>query len=218
MKFKFNSQTFVEIFEKQLKSGLYINGRPYLINSKNIQLFIELFSILNISINIITLNKKRKIFKLRKILFQSVKFYKNEKLKVKKYQTSKNRKEILNINKLLKNILIFPIIIVILLSFIFFLDFTSIQTKINSENLSKINSLKSDYGINKCEINGNLSSLHSYCDNLKNQITILEKKTPTVLSTFFIWILDILNSIYAAMGIKNTLITTFIIFIIIKYL
>ena len=215
MKFKFNSQTFVEIFEKQLKSGLYINGRPYLINSKNIQLFIELFSILNISINIITLNKKRKIFKLRKILFQSIQFYKNEKLKLKNHQINKNKKNLLYI---VKKLLLFPIIIVTFLSFIFLLDFTSIQTKINSENLSKINSLKSDYGINKCEINGNLSSLHSYCDNLKSQINILEKKTPTVLSTFFIWILDILNSIYAAMGIKNTLITTFIVFIIIKYL
>ena len=69
MKFKYNSKTFIEIFENQLKSGLYINGRPYLVNSKNIQLFIDLFSILNISINIITLNKKRKIFKLSKILF-----------------------------------------------------------------------------------------------------------------------------------------------------
>jgi hypothetical protein len=215
MKFKFNSQTFIEIFEKQLKSGLYINGRPYLINSKNIQLFIELFSILNISINIITLNKKRKIFKLRKILFQSIQFYKNEKLKLKNHQINKNKKNLLYI---VKKLLLFPIIIVTFLSFIFFLDFTSIQTKINSENLSKINSLKSDYGINKCEINGNLSSLHSYCDNLKSQINILEKKTPTVLSTFFIWILDILNSIYAAMGIKNILITTFIIFIIKKFL
>ena len=215
MKFKFNSQTFIEIFEKQLKSGLYINGRPYLINSKNIQLFIELFSILNISINIITLNKKRKIFKLRKILFQSIQFYKNEKLKLKNHQINKNKKNLLYI---VKKLLLFPIIIVILLSFIFFLDFTSIQTKINSENLSKINSLKSDYGINKCEINGNLSSLHSYCDNLKSQINILEKKTPTVLSTFFIWILDILNSIYAAMGIKNVLITTFFIFIIKKFM
>ena len=215
MKFKFNSQTFIEIFEKQLKSGLYINGRPYLINSKNIQLFIELFSILNISINIITLNKKRKIFKLRKILFQSIQFYKNEKLKLKNHQINKNKKNLLCI---VKKLLLFPIIIVTFLSFIFFLDFTSIQTKINSENLSKINSLKSDYGINKCEINGNLSSLHSYCDNLKSQINILEKKTPTVLSTFFIWILDILNSIYAAMGIKNILITTFIIFIIKKFL
>jgi hypothetical protein len=215
MKFKFNSQTFIEIFEKQLKSGLYINGRPYLINSKNIQLFIELFSILNISINIITLNKKRKIFKLRKILFQSIQFYKNEKLKLKNHQINKNKKNLLYI---VKKLLLFPIIIVTFLSFIFLLDFTSIQTKINSENLSKINSLKSDYGINKCEINGNLSSLHSYCDNLKSQINILEKKTPTVLSTFFIWILDILNSIYAAMGIKNILITTFIIFIIKKFL
>ena len=215
MKFKFNSQTFIEIFEKQLKSGLYINGRPYLVNSKNIQLFIELFSILNISINIITLNKKRKIFKLRKILFQSIQFYKNEKLKLKNHQINKNKKNLLYI---VKKLLLFPIIIVTFLSFIFLLDFTSIQTKINSENLSKINSLKSDYGINKCEINGNLSSLHSYCDNLKSQINILEKKTPTVLSTFFIWILDILNSIYAAMGIKNILITTFIIFIIKKFL
>ena len=171
MKFKFNSQTFIEIFEKQLKSGLYINGRPYLINSKNIQLFIELFSILNISINIITLNKKRKIFKLRKILFQSIQFYKNEKLKLKNHQINKNKKNLLYI---VKKLLLFPIIIVTFLSFIFLLDFTSIQTKINSENLSKINSLKSDYGINKCEINGNLSSLHSYCDNLKSQINILE--------------------------------------------
>ena len=215
MKFKFNSQTFIEIFEKQLKSGLYINGRPYLINSKNIQLFIELFSILNISINIITLNKKRKIFKLRKILFQSIQFYKNEKLKLKNHQINKNKKNLLYI---VKKLLLFPIIIVTFLSFIFLLDFTSIQTKINSENLSKINSLKSDYGINKCEINGNLSSLHSYCNNLKSQIVILQKKTPTLLSTFFIWILDILNSIYYAMGIKNVLITTFFIILIKKFI
>jgi hypothetical protein len=215
MKFKFNSQTFIEIFEKQLKSGLYINGRPYLINSKNIQLFIELFSILNISINIITLNKKRKIFKLRKILFQSIQFYKNEKLKLKNHQINKNKKNLLYI---VKKLLLFPIIIVTFLSFIFLLDFTSIQTKINSENLSKINSLKSDYGINKCEINGNLSSLHSYCNNLKSQMIILQKKTPTLLSTFFIWILDILNSIYYAMGIKNVLITTFFIILIKKFI
>ena len=217
MKFKYNSKTFIEIFENQLKSGLYINGRPYLVNSKNIQLFIDLFSILNISINIITLNKKRKIFKLRKILFESIKLYKNEKFNIKNINHEKIKK--INNNPLIiKKLLLFPIIIIIFISIIFFLDFQSIQTKINSENLSSINSLKSDYEINKCEINGNFSSLHSYCDNLKSQINILEKKTPTVLSTFFIWILDILNSIYAAMGIKNTLITTFIIFIIIKYL
>ena len=217
MKFKFNSQTFVEIFEKQLKSGLYINGRPYLINSKNIQLFIELFSILNISINIITLNKKRKIFKLRKILFESIKLYKNEKFNIKNINHEKIKK--INNNPLIiKKLLLFPIIIIIFISIIFFLDFQSIQTKINSENLSSINSLKSDYEINKCEINGNFSSLHSYCDNLKSQINILEKKTPTVLSIFFIWILDILNSIYAAMGIKNVLITTFFIFIIKKFM
>jgi hypothetical protein len=217
MKFKYNSKTFIEIFENQLKSGLYINGRPYLVNSKNIQLFIDLFSILNISINIITLNKKRKIFKLRKILFESIKLYKNEKFNIKNINHEKIKK--INNNPLIiKKLLLFPIIIIIFISIIFFLDFQSIQTKINSENLSSINSLKSDYEINKCEINGNLSSLHSYCDNLKSQINILEKKTPTVLSTFFIWILDILNSIYAAMGIKNILITTFIIFIIKKFL
>jgi len=217
MKFKYNSKTFIEIFENQLKSGLYINGRPYLVNSKNIQLFIDLFSILNISINIITLNKKRKIFKLRKILFESIKLYKNEKFNIKNINHEKIKK--INNNPLIiKKLLLFPIIIIIFISIIFFLDFQSIQTKINSENLSSINSLKSDYEINKCEINGNFSSLHSYCDNLKSQINILEKKTPTVLSIFFIWILDILNSIYAAMGIKNVLITTFFIFIIKKFM
>ena len=217
MKFKYNSKTFIEIFENQLKSGLYINGRPYLVNSKNIQLFIDLFSILNISINIITLNKKRKIFKLRKILFESIKLYKNEKFNIKNINHEKIKKT--NNNPLIiKKLLLFPMIIIIFISIIFFLDFQSIQTKINSENLSSINSLKSDYEINKCEINGNFSSLHSYCDNLKSQINILEKKTPTVLSIFFIWILDILNSIYAAMVIKNVLITTFFIFIIKKFM
>ena len=122
MKFKYNSKTFIEIFENQLKSGLYINGRPYLVNSKNIQLFIDLFSILNISINIITLNKKRKIFKLRKILFESIKLYKNEKFNIKNINHEKIKK--INNNPLIiKKLLLFPIIIIIFISIIFFLDF-----------------------------------------------------------------------------------------------
>ena len=215
MKFKFNSKISVEIYENQLKSYVCINGRPYIKKSINYQLYNQLLSILNISINIINPDKRKTNLKLKEILLKSLIFYKKEK------HNEKNKKEKSKINPkskslIFKKILIFPILLILITFIIFLLDFSSIQTKINSENLSKINSLKTDYDLNKCETNGNLSSLHSYCNNLKSQIVILQKKTPTLLSTFFIWILDILNSIYYAMGIKNVLITTFFIILIKK--
>lgn len=214
MKFKFNSKILVIIFEEQLKTYICENGRPYKIKSKNHQILIELLSILNISINIINPDKRKKNLKLREIILKSLIFYKKEKLKRKKNKTQQSSSK--NKLHLFKKILITPLLFILIILTIFMLDISSIQAKINSENLIIINSLKTDYEINKCEKYGNLSSLNSYCNNLNNQIIILQKKTPTLLSTFFIWILDILNSAYTAIGIKKILITILFLLIIKK--
>ena len=74
MKFKFNSKISVEIYENQLKSYVCINGRPYIKKSINYQLYNQLLSILNISINIINPDKRKTNLKLKEILLKSLIF------------------------------------------------------------------------------------------------------------------------------------------------
>ena len=98
---------------------------------------------------------------------------------------------------------------------IFFYDYKSIETKINQANYYEIKKIESDYKINKCAINGELPSLKQKCELMLSQIELLKNKKPSLLSVFFIWLLDLFNSYFTTFSLINCIIT--IIFIIIFY-
>ena len=98
---------------------------------------------------------------------------------------------------------------------IFIYDYKSIETKINQPNYYEIKEIESNYRINKCEINGELPSLKQKCELMRSKIELLKNKKPSLISVFFIWLLDIFNSYFTTFRLINCIIT--IIFIIIVY-
>ena len=80
--------------------------------------------------------------------------------------------------------------------------YKSIEAKINQSNYYEIKKIESDYRINKCEINGELPSLKQKCQLMLSQIELLKSKKPSLISVFFIWLMDIFNSYFNKI-IKN---------------
>ena len=121
-----------------------------------------------------------------------------------------NFKNILNS----KNTFLFGIIFIFLI-LIFIYDYKSIEAKINQANYLEIKKIESDYNINKCKINGDLPSLKQKCELMLDQIELLKTKKPSLISVFFIWLMDIVNSYFTTFNFSNCIIT--IIFLIIIY-
>lgn len=215
-----NKKFYAKIYFNQIHGTLLLNGRLLKQKSLNIDIFNKFLDSLSISVNIKTDNRTNKIITnkllfsissaINKIVKKNKKYFDN-KLKVEKMEEkNKNIRETFNLKS-------FSYILLVLFLFviIFIYDYKSIEAKINQNNYFEIKKIESNYKINKCEINGNLSSLKQKCELMLNQIELLKTKKPSLISVFFIWLLDIFNSYFSAFNLINCIIT--IIFIIIIY-
>ena len=202
------------------------------LQSNKFKIFINFLNCLSLSVNIIVNksnknrirnNKKRKIItsklllKISIIIKQAIKD-KNHNLIINEINTNekdvkKQNDEYINKCTNKKSIIFISIIFIIILIFIY--DYKSIEAKINEPNYYEIKEIESNYRINKCEINGELPSLKQKCELMLSRIEILKNKKPSLLSVFFIWLLDIFNSYFTTFRFINCIIT--IIFIIIVY-
>lgn len=212
----------IRIYFNQLNGSLFFNGRPIKSKSIKTKIYKKFLNILKVSINI-SINKKqtkRKHINDRILLnileHINKKFHDKEltfsKIKVDNFLRDypKNKTEKIYNNKYF--LILFSILLSLIAVFIF--DYKSIETKINQNTYLEIKQLESDYKINKCDTNGDLSLLKQKCEFMMNKIEILKKKTPTVISVFIIWIMDIGNAYFSTFKFINCIITIFIILII----
>ncbi len=231
MLIKINKKFYVKIYFHQIQCSLLFNGRLLKSNSTKIKIFINFLNCLSISVNIIE-NKdnkkgnkrKRKIISNKLLLKVSIiinKIIKNNKdYKDNEFNISNKINNVQKDNMNLKNIFntkssLIMILIFIILVFVFIYDYKSIEAKINQSNYYEIKKIESDYKINKCEINGELPSLKQKCQLMLSQIELLKSKKPSLISVFFIWLMDIFNSYFTTFNLINCIIT--ILFIIIVY-
>jgi len=217
-----NKKFYAKIYFNQIQGVLLLNGRLLKQKSTKIDLFNKFLDALSISVNIRTVKRANKTITNKLLLSISSAINrivkKNKKnfddnnniIKMEKNKNIKNIRETFNLQSFLCLLLVFFIFVII-----FIYDYKSIEAKINQSNYFEIKKIESNYKINKCEINGNLSSLKQKCELMLNQIELLKTKKPSLISVFFIWLLDILNSYFSTFNLINCIIT--IIFIIIIY-
>ena len=222
-----NKKFYAKIYFNQIQGVLLLNGRLLKQKSTKIDLFNKFLDTLSISVNITTEKRTNKIITNKLLLSISSAINRIVKKNKKNFDDNDNNiiklEKIKEQNKNIKNIketFNLKCFLYILLSFfifviIFIYDYKSIEAKINQNNYFEIKKIESNYKINKCEINGNLSSLKQKCELMLNQIELLKTKKPSLISVFFIWLLDIFNSYFSTFNLINCIIT--IIFIIIIY-
>lgn len=222
-----NKKFYAKIYFNQIQGVLLLNGRLLKQKSTKIDLFNKFLDTLSISVNIRTEKRTNKIITNKLLLSISSAINRIVKKNKKNFDDNDNNiiklEKIKEQNKNIKNIketFNLKCFLYILLSFfifviIFIYDYKSIEAKINQSNYFEIKKIESNYKINKCEINGNLSSLKQKCELMLNQIELLKTKKPSLISVFFIWLLDIFNSYFSTFNLINCIIT--IIFIIIIY-
>ena len=222
-----NKKFYAKIYFNQIQGVLLLNGRLLKQKSTKIDLFNKFLDTLSISVNIRTEKRTNKIITNKLLLSISSAINRIVKKNKKNFDDNGNNiiklEKIKEQNKNIKNIketFNLKCFLYILLSFfifviIFIYDYKSIEAKINQNNYFEIKKIESNYKINKCEINGNLSSLKQKCELMLNQIELLKTKKPSLISVFFIWLLDIFNSYFSTFNLINCIIT--IIFIIIIY-
>lgn len=222
-----NKKFYAKIYFNQIQGVLLLNGRLLKQKSTKIDLFNKFLDTLSISVNIRTEKRANKIITNKLLLSISSAINRIVKKNKKNFDDNDNNiiklEKIKEQNKNIKNIketFNLKCFLYILLSFfifviIFIYDYKSIEAKINQNNYFEIKKIESNYKINKCEINGNLSSLKQKCELMLNQIELLKTKKPSLISVFFIWLLDIFNSYFSTFNLINCIIT--IIFIIIIY-
>jgi hypothetical protein len=222
-----NKKFYAKIYFNQIQGVLLLNGRLLKQKSTKIDLFNKFLDTLSISVNIRTEKRTNKIITNKLLLSISSAINRIVKKNKKNFDDNDNNiiklEKIKEQNKNIKNIketFNLKCFLYILLSFfifviIFIYDYKSIEAKINQNNYFEIKKIESNYKINKCEINGNLSSLKQKCELMLNQIELLKTKKPSLISVFFIWLLDIFNSYFSTFNLINCIIT--IIFIIIIY-
>ena len=222
-----NKKFCAKIYFNQIQGVLLLNGRLLKQKSTRIDLFNKFLDALSISVNIKTDRRTNKIITNKLLLSISSAINRIVKKNKKNFDDNGNNiiklEKIKEQNKNIKNIketFNLKCFLYILLSFfifviIFIYDYKSIEAKINQNNYFEIKKIESNYKINKCEINGNLSSLKQKCELMLNQIELLKTKKPSLISVFFIWLLDIFNSYFSTFNLINCIIT--IIFIIIIY-
>ena len=222
-----NKKFYAKIYFNQIQGVLLLNGRLLKQKSTKIDLFNKFLDALSISVNIRTVKRANKtitnklllsissainriVKKNKKNFDDNNNIIKFEKNKNKNIKNIKNIRDTFNLQSFLYLLLVFFIFVII-----FIYDYKSIEAKINQSNYFEIKKIESNYKINKCEINGNLSSLKQKCELMLNQIELLKTKKPSLISVFFIWLLDILNSYFSTFNLINCIIT--IIFIIVIY-
>ena len=217
-----NKKFYAKIYFNQIQGVLLLNGRLLKQKSTKIDLFNKFLDALSISVNIRTVKRANKTITNKLLLSISSAINrivkKNKKnfddnnniIKMEKNKNIKNIRDTFNLQSFLYLLLVFFIFVII-----FIYNYKSNEAKINQSNYFEIKKIESNYKINKCEINGNLSSLKQKCELMLNQIELLKTKKPSLISVFFIWLLDILNSYFSAFNLINCIIT--IIFIIIIY-
>ena len=222
-----NKKFYAKIYFNQIQGVLLLNGRLLKQKSTKIDLFNKFLDTLSISVNIRTEKRTNKIITNKLLLSISSAINRIVKKNKKNFDDNGNNiiklEKIKEQNKNIKNIketFNLKCFLYILLSFfifviIFIYDYKSIEAKINQNNYFEIKKIESNYKINKCEINGNLSSLKQKCELMLNKIELLKTKKPSLISVFFIWLLDIFNSYFSTFNLINCIIT--IIFIIIIY-
>ena len=218
---KINKKFYAKIYFNQLQGNLLLNGRLLKTKSITFKIFINFLNSLSISVNIIS-NRKNKVKKISNKLLLKISNKINKKAKkeiyvkndndinIKKNNDNDNYKSIFNIKNYLFIILIFLVFI-----FVFIYDYKSIEAKINQNNYLEIKKIESDYKINKCEINGDLPSLKQKCELMLSQIELIKMKKPSLISVFFIWLMDIFNVYFTTFNLINCFIM--IIFIIVVY-
>ena len=221
-----NKKYYAQIYFNQIQGVLLLNGRLLKQKSTRINLFNKFLDALSISVNIKTDRRTNKIITnklllsissaINRIVKKNKKNFDNNNNIIKLEKIKEQNKNIKNIRETfnLKNFL-YILLILLLFVIIFIYDYKSIEAKINQNNYFEIKKIESNYKINKCEINGNLSSLKQKCELMLNQIELLKTKKPSLISVFFIWLLDIFNSYFSTFNLINCIIT--IIFIIIIY-
>lgn len=219
-----NKKFYAKIYFNQIQGVLLLNGRLLKQKSTKIDLFNKFLDALSISVNIRTVKRANKTITnklllsissaINRIVKKNKKNFDDNnniiKLEKNKNKNIKNIREAFNLQSFLYLLLVFFIFVII-----FIYDYKSIEAKINQSNYFEIKKIESNYKINKCEINGNLSSLKQKCELMLNQIELLKTKKPSLISVFFIWLLDILNSYFSTFNLINCIIT--IIFIIVIY-
>ena len=219
-----NKKFYAKIYFNQIQGVLLLNGRLLKQKSTRIDLFNKFLDTLSISVNIRTEKRTNKIITNKLLLSISSAINRIVKKNKKNFDDNGNNiiklEKIKEQNKNIKETFNLKCFLYILLSFfifviIFIYDYKSIEAKINQNNYFEIKKIESNYKINKCEINGNLSSLKQKCELMLNQIELLKTKKPSLISVFFIWLLDIFNSYFSTFNLINCIIT--IIFIIIIY-
>ena len=229
MFFKLNKKYNARIYFNQIQGSLLIKGRSIKPKTRKLKMFNNFLNSLSISINILPNNENNRV-KITKIIFTE-KLLLRISSKINLILRQKNnfsidnnqnndyfsfKQSYIDIKNIFKSktAFIFMIIFSILI-LVFIYDYKSIEAKINQSNYYEIKKIESDYNINKCKINGDLPSLKQKCELMLAQIDILKIKKPSLISVFFIWLLDIVNSYFATFNLYNSIFT--IIFLIVIY-
>ena len=241
MLIQINKKYYAKVYFKQVQGSLLLNGRIQNPNSFKLKTFINFLKSLSISINVIynqENNQRIKNIKNKKVIFTDKLLFQLSSIiigiKNKNKLKERNNRINNNYNKInnnsfksffdnIKNILYnkSSLFIILILSFfllIFIYDYKSIEAKINQSNYYEIKKIESDYNINKCKENGDLPSLKQACKLMQNKIELLKTKSPSLISVFFIWIMDIINSYFTTFNFVNCVITILFLIIIFKLL
>ena len=205
---------------------ILLNGKRIDNRSKTTKVYHNMLRLAGtvINIHISKLKLRKKHYSLNRILLSSIDSYtryvkgkRSRKLIAKKERGGTPKGEpnhIKNTFSLFSKIIIG---VFILLVIVFISDYSSITTKINQGNILKLTQLKAEYDSNKCEENGNLEALKTFCSNLKSEIDIIKTKSPTTISVFFIWFLDIFSTAYQTLGYSSLIITFTILLLLLKF-
>ena len=227
-----NKKLYAKIYFKQIDGSLLLNGRKQEPKTIKLKTFINFLKSLSISINIIynqDNNERIKNIKNKKIIFTDKLLFKLSNIIL-----DINNKNILKKNNHINNNISFKLkfdnfknaifaksSILIILLFLFFIliflyDYKSIEAKINQINNYEIKNIETEFDINKCNEHGDLTSLKKPCKLMKEKIELLKTKKPSLISVFFIWLLDIINSYFTTFNLNNCFITIIFLFIIFK--
>lgn len=205
---------------------ILLNGKRIDNRSKTTKVYHNMLRLAGtvISIHISKLKLRNKHYSINSILLYSIDSYtryvkgkRSRKLIAKKEGEGTHKGELNHIKNTFSLFWKIIIGVFILLVIVFISDYSSITTKINQGNILKLTQLKAEYDSNKCEENGNLEALKTFCSNLKSEIDIIKTKSPTTISVFFIWFLDIFSTAYQTLGYSSLIITFTILLLLLKF-
>lgn len=205
---------------------ILLNGKRIDNRSKTTKVYHNMLRLAGtvINIHISKLKLRKKHYSLNSILLYSIDSYtryvkgkRSRKLIAKKEGVRNPKGELNHIKNTFSLFWKIIIGVFILLVIVFISDYSSITTKINQGNILKLTQLKAEYDSNKCEENGNLEALKTFCSNLKSEIDIIKTKSPTTISVFFIWFLDIFSTAYQTLGYSSLIITFTILLLLLKF-